>query len=298
MIFVFPISASILSILAFLYPALFSSAKIAIIPLLSLVMFLMGMTLTWQHFKDALKQPLIIFLSIGIQFLFMPFFAYFLANSLNLSEAHTIGLVLVGCSAGGTASNVICYLAKGNVALSILMTMASTLCSVVAMPALSYLYLNQSISVPVLSMMQSILLIVLIPVIFGTALNSFYAHRFNKIRLLFPAFSSIAIAVIVAIIVALNKGNFAVLTGAVFAAVTLHNLFGLGVGYWIPKLLNYEEKICRTVSIEVGMQNSGLSVALAIKYFSIAAALPGALFSIWHNLSGGILATYWNKNSL
>lgn len=291
----FPIGALLLSLIAYFNPAPFTHVKGTIIPLLALVMFFMGMTLTWQHFKQALKQPLIILLTISIQFIFMPLFAYLLANALQLSEAHTIGLVLVGCSAGGTASNVICYLAKGNVALSILMTMASTLCAVIAMPLLSYIYLSQSVAVPVTDMMRSILLIVFLPVVTGTAINSFLGRYLIRVQGLFPLFSSVAIALIIAIIVALNQHNFASLSWAVLAAVVLHNMLGMGVGYFIPRLLKYDTAICRTVSIEVGMQNSGLSVALAMKYFSVAAALPGAMFSIWHNISGSTIASYWRQ---
>lgn len=295
LISLFPMGALLLSAIAYLYPANFVAAKGAIIPLLALVMFFMGMTLSWQNFKQALQQPLIILLTIGIQFLFMPLFAYLLANAMQLTEAHTIGLVLVGCSAGGTASNVICYLANGNVALSILMTMASTLCAVVAMPVLSYLYLNHSVEVPVLDMMRSILLIVFLPVLSGTAINSFFARFLQRVQGIFPVFSSLAIVLIIAIIVALNQQNFASLSGAIFAAIVLHNLLGMTVGYFIPHLLKYDAVVCRTVSIEVGMQNSGLSVALALKYFSVAAALPGAMFSIWHNISGSTIAIYWRQ---
>jgi len=274
-------------------------AKVAIIPLLALVMFLMGLSLTWQHFKQALKKPGVIVLTLMIQFVFMPLFAYWLAMGLSLSEAHTIGLVLVGCSAGGTASNVICYLAKGDVALSVLMTMISTLCAVFAMPLLSYLYLNHSVAVPVMGMMRSILLIVLLPVLLGTILNTFYTSVTHKFQSVLPVFSGISIALIIAIIVALNQQNFATLTFSILLAVMLHNSLGMLVGYIIPRYLNYDAAVCRTVSIEVGMQNSGLSVALALKYFSVAAALPGAMFSIWHNVSGSLLAMYWSrKNSL
>ncbi|WP_428353646.1 bile acid:sodium symporter family protein [Methyloprofundus sp.] len=297
MIALFPISALLLSFIAYLYPTIFVASKSAIIPLLALVMFFMGMTLRWQHFKQALQQPLIILLTIGIQFLFMPLFAYLLANALQLSEAHTIGLVLVGCSAGGTASNVICYLANGNVALSILMTMASTLCAVVAMPLLSYVYLSQSVSVPVLDMMRSILLIVFIPVLSGTAINSFFARSIHRVQGIFPVFSSLAIVLIIAIIVALNQQNIASLAMPVLIAVALHNLLGMTVGYFIPRLFKYDTATCRTVSIEVGMQNSGLSVALAMQYFSAAAALPGAIFSIWHNVSGSTLSIYWRQKT-
>ena len=295
MIALFPIAALLLSSIAYLYPAIFVAAKGAIIPLLAVVMLFMGMTLNWRHFAAALKQPLVILLTLGIQFTLMPLFAYLLAQALQLSAAQSIGLVLVGCSAGGTASNVICYLAKANVALSILITMASTMCAVLAMPLLSYIYLHQSVEVPVVGMMRSILFIVLIPVLAGTAINSFYAQLIGKLQGIFPVFSSLAIVLIIAIIVALNQQNISTLALPVIVAVVLHNLSGMTAGYFIPRLLKYDLVTCRTVSIEVGMQNSGLSVALAMQYFSAAAALPGAIFSIWHNISGSLIALYWRR---
>jgi len=196
---------------------------------------------------------------------------------------------------GGTASNVMCYLAKGNVALSILMTVVSTVCAVILMPALTYLYLNQVVPVPVEGMLKSLFLIVLLPVLAGTFLNSVFNLGLKKLQPIFPLLSSFSIVFIIAIIVALNHDNLNALALPVLLAVCLHNLLGLIVGYAIPWLLKYDAKTCRTVCIEVAMQNSGLSVALAVKYFSVAAALPGAIFSIWHNVSGSLLAMYWRR---
>ncbi|MBT4145440.1 MAG: bile acid:sodium symporter, partial [Gammaproteobacteria bacterium] len=141
----------------------------------------------------------------------------------------------------------------------------------------------------------SILLIVLLPVLAGTAINSFSAHLTSRLEGIFPVFSSMAIVLIIAIIVALNQQNISSLAFPVLIAVALHNLLGMSIGYAIPRLLKYDSATCRTVSIEVGMQNSGLSVALAMQYFSAAAALPGAIFSIWHNISGSTLAIYWRR---
>jgi len=146
-------------------------------------------------------------------------------------------------------------------------------------------------------MLKSILSIVLVPVLVGTLLNSLLGKRLSMIQPLFPLFSSFSIVFIIAIIVGLNHGNLNVLALPVLMAVVLHNMMGLMVGYGIPWLLKYDSQTCRTVCIEVAMQNSGLSVALAIKYFSITAALPGALFSIWHNISGSLLALYWRRNN-
>ncbi len=291
----FPLWAILLSITAYFLPDFFCRLKPAIIPLLAVVMFGMGMTLKWSHFLEVVKTPGIIITGILLQYLVMPLSAFLISILLGLSPEFMAGMLLVGSSAGGTASNVICYLAGGNVALSITLTMTSTLIAVLAMPALTLLYLHQIIEVPFLKMLISILQIVFIPVIVGTTLNTFLGARIKKISSFFPFISTIAIVVIIAVIVGLNKTKFHEIGFIIICAVMLHNLSGLLSGYWLSKLLGYDEKTCRTLSIEVGMQNSGLSVALAIKHFTITAAIPGAIFSIWHNLSGSFLAGYWSS---
>jgi len=292
----FPFWAIAVSLIAFYFPYIFTGLKPQIVPLLSVVMFCMGMTLTWKHFLAVLKQPRIIFLAVLAQYLVMPFTAFWLAKMLGLSKDQTIGLVLVGTSAGGTASNVICYLAKGNVALSVLLTTTSTLVAVVATPSITYFYLHETVPVPVWSMLTSIFQIVLIPVLLGTGINSLFSRGIALIRPVFPLTSSLVIVLIIAIIVAINASSLSQAGSIVVLAVALHNSSGLLIGYLIPRILGYDTQICRTVSIEVGMQNSGLSVALAIKYFSSMTALPGAIFSIWHNISGALLASYWGKS--
>lgn len=181
----FPLLAIALSSIAFFYPAGFIALQPAIIPLLASIMFAMGLTLTWRHFQAAARQPLDGGIGIAVQYLFMPSFAWLSAMLWRLPMEQLVGMVLVGSSAGGTASNVICYLARGNVALSILMTMTSTLCAVIFMPFLVYLYLHQSIPVPMAEMMRSILFIVLLPVVLGTTLNSLFPGRLKKSKRLF-----------------------------------------------------------------------------------------------------------------
>jgi BASS family bile acid:Na+ symporter len=144
-------------------------------------------------------------------------------------------------------------------------------------------------------MLLSIFKIVLLPVALGVLVNSLFGNRLKAVKHLFPLLSVLAIVVIIAIIVALNRSNLSTMGVGVALAVVLHNLSGLLFGYWIPRLMGQDQRTCRTLAIEVGMQNSGLGVALAVKYFSAAAALPGALFSIWHNLSGSMLAGYWSR---
>ena len=290
----FSLWAVILSAIAFLFPDLFAGLRPAIVPLLAVVMFCMGMTLKWSDFKETVKSPKIILIGVLLQYSVMPLSAFFISKAFGLPPEYIAGMVLVGSSAGGTASNVICYLARGNVALSITLTMVSTLIAVFAMPALSLLYLHEIVHVPFLKMLFSILQIVLIPVLTGTTLNTFLGTKIKKIGPFFPFVSTIAIVVIIAIIIGLNQTKLKEVGFVIVCAVMLHNLCGLLIGFWFPKLLGYDNRTCRTLSIEVGMQNSGLSVALAVKHFSVMAAIPGAIFSIWHNLSGSFLAGYWS----
>ena len=295
----FPLWAILFSIMAYFYNGFFAGFKFAIVPLLTVVMFGMGMTLKWENFREIFKSPLLILLGVSLQYVVMPASAFLISILLNLSPVMMAGVVLVGCSPGGTASNVITYLAKGNVALSITLTLTSTVLAVALTPFLSWLILKQVVPVPAGDMFLDILQIVLIPVLIGTGINSILGQKIEKIRILFPLISTLAIVIIIAIIVALNKSKIEEINLIIIAAVMLHNLTGLCFGYFIPKLFKYDNKVCRTLSIEVGMQNSGLSVALAVKFFSAAAALPGAIFSIWHNLSGSVLAALWssgNKN--
>lgn len=291
----FPIWAILGAGFAYFLPAAFSPMKGAIVPLLGLVMFGMGMTLTVENFLEVARRPVVVLVGLGLQFLIMPLAGFLVATGLGLSAMLTAGVVLVGSCPGGTASNVICYLARGDVALSITLTTASTVLAVLATPLLTWAYVGASVPVPVVDMLGSILAIVLAPVGLGVAANRFFGRRLGKARAVFPLLSVIAIVLIIAIIVALNREALATVGLAVAVAVALHNLLGLAGGYGCSKLLRFDERTCRTLAIEVGMQNSGLGVALAVKYFSAAAALPGAIFSVWHNLSGAALASYWSR---
>jgi len=179
------------------------------------------------------------------------------------------------------------------VALSVALTLTSTLVAVVATPALTWLMLDQYVPVDVAGMLGSMVQIVLVPVMLGVAINHALGDRIAKIRPLLPVVAIAAILAAIAIIVALNRPQLASVAVALVAAVVLHNLIGFAAGYAVPRWLGFDRLTCRTLSIEVGMQNSGLSVALAVKYFSPLSALPGAIFSIWHNIGGAVLAGYW-----
>ena len=291
----FPLWAILLSAIAYFFPALFTPLKPGIVPLLMVIMFGMGITLTLGDFLRVLRQPGILLLGVALQYGIMPFAALLVASLLELPTALLVGMVLLGSSPGGTASNVICYLARGNVALSVTLTLLSTLLAFALTPALTWLYVGHAVPVPVWDMLYSVLKIVVIPVLLGAVINTLLGNRLRRWLPFFPLLSVLAIIVIIAIIVALNQPRLATIGYAITIAVILHNLIGLLAGYWIPRLLGKDAITCRTLAIEVGMQNSGLSVALAIQYFSSLAALPGALFSIWHNISGSLLASYWRR---
>ena len=291
----FPIWAIALSMLAYNMPAPFTELKPAIVPLLTVIMFSMGLTLSIDDFKRALSMPRLIITGLVLQYSIMPFAALAIATIFQLDPALTIGMILVGACPGGTASNVITYLARGNVALSISLTSISTILAIVLTPAITLLIADTSIQVPAARMFVSILYIVIFPVALGLALKHFFAYRIKTVEHYLPLIAVAAIVLIIAIITALNAKQFSQIGITVLLAVVLHNAIGLLTGYGSARLMGYPARECRTLAIEVGMQNSGLAVALAIKHFSAAAALPGAIFSIWHNISGSALAFFWSK---
>lgn len=292
----FPLWALLFSALAWSTPGLFVDGKGLIVPLLALVMFGMGLTLRADDFRRVLKMPGSIGLGLALQYTLMPALALLLASLFGLGPELLIGMILVGASPGGTASNVICFLAKGNVALSISLTAFSTLMSVFLTPLITLVLAGTSVDVPAEKMLFSIFIIVLLPVTAGLLLRQLMPKPVDRLQPLFPALSVMAIVLIIAIIIALNADSLVTIGGLLLLAVALHNLAGLALGYGMARLFRMDPVTCRTLAIEVGMQNSGLAVALALKYFSPAAALPGALFSIWHNLSGSVLAGWFSRN--
>ncbi len=294
----FPYIAIAMCAVAVAVPGFFIPARVAIVPLLGLVMFAMGMTLRLADFRAVAYRPRVVGLGVLLQFTIMPLTAWLAAVAFGLPPQLVAGMVLVGASPGGTASNVICYLARGDVALSITLTAVSTIMAIAVTPFLTWLYVGQMVPVPVTGMLWDIARIVLLPVFAGVALNTWLGDRLGTARELAPGLAVLAIIAIIAIIVALNAHQLGTIGLAVVGAVMVHNLVGLAGGYWIPRLLGYDGRTCRTLAIEVGMQNSGLGVALAIKHFSPLAALPGAVFSIWHNLSGASLAAQWARRPL
>ena len=291
----FPLWALLLSAAAFFSSDAFIGLQSLIVPLLALIMFIMGLNLNHEDFRRIANDPKPIFIGVLLQFLLMPLLAITLAAMLQLSSQLTAGMILVGSCAGGTASNVISYLAKADLALSISMTVTSTLIGVIATPLLCTFYLAQTIEVDSWSMLLSILQMVLLPVVAGSVVNHYAGSKVETVKTFLPSISIVLILLIIAIVVALNSQRLVEVGLLTLLAVILHNLGGLTGGFYLSRLLGLDLKQSHTIAIEVGMQNSGLGVALALQFFSATAALPGALFSVWHNISGSLIAAHWGK---
>ena len=260
--------------------------------LLGAVMFGMGLTLRGRDFALVLRRPRDVAIGVAAQFAVMPFLAWALARALRLPPDIALGVILVGACPGGTASNVMAYLAGGDVALSVTMTACSTLLSPLATPALVLLLADKTVGVDAAAMLLSIVKVVLAPVLAGVAFNEVFGAAASRVRRAMPAFSAVVVAVIVAGVVAAAAGRIREAAGAVAAAVVLHNALGMLLGWAVAKAAGMDAARRRTLAIEVGMQNSGLAVSLAATHFASAplAALPGALFSVWHNLGGALFA--------
>ena len=265
--------------------------------LLGVVMFGMGLTLNLQDFKVVFSRPKDVVTGCVAQFTIMPLLAWVLSKLFHLDEALALGVVLVGCCPGGTASNVITYLAKGDLALSVGMTGVSTLMAPILTPLLTWMLAGKSVNVDVASMFLSILWIVILPIILGLVVKGLWPKFTERATDYLPAFSSVAIAFIVAIVIAANADKLLAGGLLIVVVVMLHNICGLSLGYMIGRLLKLSEPKKRAISIEVGMQNSRLASSLATIHFAAypLATIPGAIFSVWHNLSGTAVA-YLMKN--
>ena len=260
---------------------------------LGLVMFLMGMTLELTDFKKILKKPSLFFFVTFLQFTIMPVAALLLVKTFNIPPELSLGVIILGCCPGGTASNLITYLCNGNVALSIVCTFFSTIVSVFLTPILIFLLSNKNIDIDVISLIKSSFFIVFLPVFFGLIFKIFVPmHKFLK---LLPKISEFFIAFIIGIIFSLNLNLLNQLSYSLFFCIVLHNLIGLCMGFLIGGFLGLSLREKKTISIEVGMQNSGLGMALSILHFSKIVALPSAIFSLWHNISAVGLVYCWKK---
>jgi len=291
----FAIWIIIFATLAFFMPNGFSWIAPHISLLLGIIMFGMGLTLTTDDFKRVVKAPKSVLFGVVVQYTIMPAIAFGLATVFKLPPEIAVGVILVGCCPGGTASNVMTYLAKGNTALSITITAISTLLAPILTPSLTLLLASKWLPVSMSAMFMSIVQVILIPIALGFILRLLFAKQVDKVTSVLPLVSVIGIVAVAAAVVSVNTENILTTGLLIFTIVILHNVLGLLIGFTIAKVLKLTYEDQKAISIEVGMQNSGLGSTLAIAHFEPIAAVPSAIFSVWHNISGPLLATWWGK---
>lgn len=289
-----------MALLALFAPNTVSFIKTSYInPLLGIVMFGMGLTLKPHDFRVVFSRPKDVVIGTVAQFTIMPLLAYILAKVFGLSPELTVGVILVGTCPGGTSSNVMTYLSKGDVALSVGMTAVSTILAPVMTPLLTYLYAGETVNVDMFSMFLSIIQVVIVPIVLGFVVNHFFSKFAERATDILPLVSTLAIVAIVGAVVSVNSAKLIGCGLLVLCVVILHNILGYALGYGAARLLKMSSTKCRAVSIEVGMQNSGLATSLATVHFAQypLATIPGAVFSVWHNVSGAILANIFLHHS-
>ncbi len=289
------------AILVLAFPEVVGHLKPSLInPLLGVIMFGMGLTLKPEDFRVVFSRPKDVLIGCLAQFTVMPALAFGLSRLFGLDEALTIGVVLVGCCPGGTASNVITYLAKGDLALSVGMTATSTLLAPLLTPLLVLLLVGETVDVNVVGMLLSILWVVILPIVLGLLVKRLLPKATEQATVYLPAVSTVAICLIVMIVIAANAHKLLAGGWIVILVVMLHNILGLAVGYLIGLLLKMTPAKRRAISVEVGMQNSGLASSLATLHFAAfpMATVPGAIFSVWHNISGAVVARFFARRKM
>jgi len=266
--------------------------------LLMIVMFGMGLTTKLSDFAMIFKRPGDIITGCAAQFIVMPLLAFVLGKAFSLNNELLVGVILVGTCPGGTSSNVITYLSKGDTALSVGMTSINTLLAPILTPLLIYLYLRTSVSVDAKAMFLSIIQVVIVPIGLGLLINRLFGKYTQRIRDSLPLISVAAICLIVAAVVSHNSEKIMSTGLIIFVVVILHNLLGYLFGYLIGVLFKMDLPRKKAVAIEIGMQNSGLATSLAGSAFPnlAMATVPGAIFSVWHNISGAMMAGWFNRN--
>lgn len=281
------------SALALWQPWIFSWVAPHISAMLGIIMLGMGMTLHWQDFSHVLRHPRDLGLGLVVQFGCMPLLACALCHVFALPPELAMGMILVGTAPGGTASNVLTFIARGDVAFSVAMTAAATLVSLLLTPPLTWLLGGVWVPVDMGGLFWSIVKIVLVPVLLGLLLHHFQRGLVDRLMPFLPLASALVITLVIAGIIAVNAQNILSAGPAIFAAVIAHNLLGLAVGWFAACRLRFAPPRRRALAIEIGTQNSGLATALALAHFTPAAAIAGALFSVWQNISGALLSNFW-----
>lgn len=286
-IFVIAIAA-----IALFEPWTFKWAAPKVTILLGVVMFGMGMTLRIRDFKLVFQRPRDVFIGALAQFTIMPALAWLLAKGFGLPPELAAGVILVGTCPGGTSSNVMTYLARGDVALSVSMTMTTTILAPIVTPLLTWWLAGEWVEISLSAMMLSIVQVVILPIVLGIIINTFFEASVLKVVTLLPLISVTAIVLIVGGVVSVSSQRIMETGLLIMLVVMCHNLLGYGIGFLLAKLLHMNMAKAKAISIEVGMQNSGLATSLAMLHFGATAAIPGAIFSVWHNISGSLAANY------
>lgn len=295
----FPLSIFAVFLLAISFPDSFThigdfETKRLIVPLLMVIMFGVGTELKWQDFKNVLKMPQAVLVGVICQFSLMPLVGYVLVSLTDLPPEIAAGVILVGCSPSGLASNVMSYLAKANLALSITLTAVATLLAPFLTPLLMKLFADQLVEISVLDMMWSIFKIVIIPIGFGLVFNLWRKDRFPILQKILPLISMFGIAFIILVITAVGHEGLKMVGWTLVLIIIAHNSIGYLLGYGICKAFRMTEENCRTIALEVGMQNSGLAAGLAVSMnLAGTMGLAATVFGPWMNISGSLLATFW-----
>lgn len=295
---IFPILVILAGVAGFLVPGVFKPMGPIVPYLLGIIMFCMGLTLTPPDFASVVKRPWAVVLGIVAHYVIMPGAGWLIAVALQLPPELAVGLILVGCAPSGTASNVMAFLAKGDVALSVAVASVSTLIAPIVTPLLVLFLAGSFLQIDAGGMVLDIVKTVLLPVIAGLLARLFLKNLIARLLPALPWASAVVISMIVAIVVAGSASKIVAAGGIVFLAVVLHNGFGLALGYLAGKLGRLDDKARRALAFEVGMQNSGLAATLATAHFTPLAALPSAVFSLWHNISGAIVAAWLARRPL
>lgn len=286
------------TIAALYFPSMSAVLKTSYINyILGIIMFGMGLSVRASDFKELFLRPKDVILGIFAQFLIMPFIAFVLIVLFKLDIALAIGVALVGACPGGTSSNVISYLSKADVALSVSITSCTTLLAPLLTPFITYLLVGKSIDIDTLGMFLSIIQVIIIPIVIGVLTHKFLPKLTNSLQGILPLISTIGIVVIVMSVVSASASKILANIGIIFMVVILHNLLGYALGFLVARIFKLQLAKQKTLAIEVGMQNSGLAATLAATHFATypLAAVVAALFSVWHNISGGILASIFRK---
>ncbi|AIT61610.1 bile acid:sodium symporter family protein [Corynebacterium doosanense] len=291
----FPAFILIGAAIAFFFPAPFVPMSQYITYFLMVIMFAMGLTLTLPDFQDVARRPWPVLLGVILQFTIMPLGAVFVARVLGLNEALAVGLLMLGSVPGGTSSNVITFLARGDVALSVTMTSVSTVLSPIVTPMLMLALAGAQTDVNAGAMAWSLLQTVLLPVIGGLLIRTFFDRGVEKVSAILPAVSILGIGGVVFPAVAVNNAALTAVGPVVFVAVILHNVLGYALGYGVGRLLRQPERSNRTIAVEVGTQSAGLASGMSGRFFSPEAALPGAVAAVVHNITGAIYAAVMRR---